>query len=103
MKPQTMQQIIEGKRYNTEAATLLAGNDWWDGHNFERGGTQAFLYRTPKGRYFFQHLTQWEGQRDGLAPCTVDEAAAFWETADANGTTRATWEEAFPGIELEDA
>ena len=38
MKPIEMTAIIDGKRYGTLGATLIAGNDYWDGHNFERSG-----------------------------------------------------------------
>lgn len=103
MKSVTMSQVIEGKRYNTETATLLCGNDWWDGHNYERRGENTFLFRTPRGRYFFQHLTQWQGSSDCIAPCSEGEAQSFYEACQPHNTCRIAFEEAFPAIEVEEA
>jgi hypothetical protein len=100
MQPREMIQIIGGKRYNTETATLIAGNDYWDGHNFERSGRQAFLYRTPKGNYFASYLTCWQGELDRLEPLAKDEAVTMFEQLPEK---RVDFEEAFPGIEIEDA
>ena len=97
-----MSAIIDRKRYDCTTATLLCGNDYWDGHNFERSGTNQFLYRTPKGRYFYVHLTQWEGSRDSLEPCTEDEAIDFFESC-GESDRRMTYEDAFPKIQVEEA
>lgn len=98
-----MNQIVEGKRYNTETATLVCGDDYHDGHNWERHGTNTFLFRTPNGRYFFQRLTQWQGQSDHLSPCDVGEAMDFYEACQTNGVCRMEFEEAFPKITVEEA
>ena len=98
--PENMTSVIHGKRYSTATATLLAGDDYWDGHNFERSGTNTFLYRTPKGAFFRVDLTQWEGQRDSLEPLTQDEALELWEELSEK---RLDYEEAFPGLTVEDA
>ncbi len=58
---ETMEETIDGKVYRVKSATLIADDEYWDGHNFEHGGTNAFLYKTPKGNYFTVHLNQWEG------------------------------------------
>lgn len=55
MKPLPMEAIIGGKRYRTETATLIASDAYWDGHNWERAGTNTFLFRTARGNYFAQH------------------------------------------------
>jgi hypothetical protein len=60
MTPRPTSEIINGKRYSTETATLIAGNDYWDGQNWERRGRNEFLYRTPRGNYFLLSLTQWQ-------------------------------------------
>jgi hypothetical protein len=101
MNPRDMKQIIDGKRYNTKTATLLAGNDYWDGHNFERSGRQTFLFRTANGAYFAQHLTQWQGERDRLEPLGLTDARALYEGQLTEH--RVEWEEAFPGCVLEEA
>jgi hypothetical protein len=100
MKPCKMSEIIDRKRYDTDTATLIAGNDYWDGNNFERHGRQTFLYRTPKGGYFLQHLTQWQGEQDRLEPITQDEAVSQWESLSER---RVDFEEAFPGVKIIEA
>ena len=77
--PENFSAIVDRKKYSTKTATLLCGDDYWDGHNHERRGTQTFLYRTPKGSYFRVHLTQWQGQRDRIEPCDEAAAVAFYE------------------------
>lgn len=79
MKPLMMNEIVNGKRYRTSTATLIAADDYWDGHNFERGGRNTFLYRTPKGNFFLQHQSQWQGEQDRIEPVTVDEARDWFE------------------------
>lgn len=98
-----MSQVIGGLRYNTETATLLSGNDWFDGHNFERGGTQTFLYRTKKGAYFTQYQSQWHGGCDQLEPVSQEEAIELFESHAAHNENRVSFEEAFPGLEIPDA
>ena len=102
MHPSKMTAIVDRVRYDTEKATLLCGDDYWDGHNFERQGRNSFLYRTPKGRYFFTNFSQWQGEADTLAPCSVSEAIEFFESC-REGDRRVTYEEAFPDIKVEDA
>jgi hypothetical protein len=103
MQPRKMKQIIDRKLYNTETATLLSGDDYWDGNNWERCGTNIFLYRTKKGSYFSQHLTQWQGQQDCLIPLTESEAIELFELHQTNGEIRQDFEFAFPNVEVLDA
>ena len=42
-----MKKIIDRKQYDTETATKLADDRYWDGNNWERSGRNEFLYRTP--------------------------------------------------------
>ena len=98
-----MQSILNGRRYNCSTATLLCGNDWWDGNNYERSGENTYLFRTLKGSYFFQHLTQWSGKHDYLETCTEGEAQAFFEACDAHDCCNVEFEEAFPNVTVEDA
>lgn len=92
--------VIGGKRYNTVTAALIAGDDYWDGKNYERHGRQTYLCMTPKGNYFATYLTCWEGELDRLVPLSQDEAVTMFETLPQK---RVDFEEAFPGVELEDA
>jgi hypothetical protein len=59
---------------------VIASDAYWDGHNWERRGRNTYLYRTAKGNYFAQHLTQWQGELDRLEPLTLDEAVNLWES-----------------------
>ena len=104
MKPIEMQAVIEGKRYNTQTAILIADNGWWDGHNHERHGRNSFLYRTPRGAYFFMHRTCWEGENDRIETCSPDEAASFYESVQAHeDCVYLPYAEAFPSLKIEDA
>jgi hypothetical protein len=100
MKPKAMAKVIGGKRYNTETATLIAHDAFWDGHNFERHGRNTFLYRTAKGAYFALHMTQWQGEFDSIEPLDRDEAVELFEGLQEH---EVSWSEAFPGIEIVDA
>jgi hypothetical protein len=77
-----MKRVIGGKRYDTETATLIADNVYWDGHNFERNGRNTWLYRTPRGAYFQVTGSRWEGERDTLEPLSRDDAIALYEDLD---------------------
>jgi len=93
--------IIERKRYSVTTAELLAGDDYRDGHNFERHGRNTFLYRTPGGAYFTVTLSQWQGERDTLTPITQDEAIDLYEGSLTEHYT--PYGEAFPGVQVVDA
>lgn len=101
--PENMTRIIDRKRYSTETATLISGDDYWDGHNWERRGRNSFLYRTPNGAYFAVHLTQWQGENDSLQPLTEGEAIDMYESHAEDGDCRLRYEEAFPDVEVEEA
>lgn len=92
--------VIGGRRYRVSTATLIASDEYWDGHNWERRGTNTFLYRTPKGGYFTAFLTMWEGARDSLEPISEAEARNLW---DALPEKHCSFETAFPDVEVVDA
>jgi hypothetical protein len=99
--PDNFSKVVDRKRYSTKTATLIASDAYWDGHNFERGGTNTFLYRTPRGNYFYVRLTQWQGEQDNLIPVSQDDAIEMYE-----GCLReheVPYEEAFPNVKVEDA
>jgi len=73
-----MKRIVGGKIYDSETATLLADDRYWDGHNHERHGRNRYLYRTPRGRYFVVTATLWQGERDSLEPIGEDDAIALY-------------------------
>tara|TARA_Y100000310_G_scaffold44224_1_gene41300 strand:+ start:2332 stop:2616 length:285 start_codon:yes stop_codon:yes gene_type:complete len=87
-----MKQVVNGKRYDTETAKLIADNRFWDGHNFERGGRNRFLYKTHKGNFFLLNLTQWQGEIDYIEPVSFSEAKNWYEKLSEH---KIEWEEAF--------
>lgn len=99
--PTDMTRIVDRRRYSTATATLLAGDDYWDGHNWERHGRNTFLYRTPAGRYFVVGLTQWQGEQDVLRPVSLDEAIELFEGQLTEH--RVEYADAFPDVEVIDA
>ena len=98
--PTKLTEIIDRRRYSCATATVLAGDDYWDGHNFERGGRNTWLYRTPKGAYFQVTISQWQGEDTTLTPLSEDEAIQLYERLSER---RVSYKEAFPGVSVEDA
>ena len=99
--PKDMTRIVDRTRYSVATAELLAGDDFWDGHNFERRGRNTFLYRTPRGRYFTVTLTQWQGEQDTLTPISLDEAIDLYEGQLTEHYTE--YADAFPNVEIAEA
>ena len=99
--PEKFTRIVGRKRYSVATATLIAGNDYWDGHNFERSGRNMFFYRTPNGAYFTVTLTQWQGEDSHLDPVTLEEAISLYEGSLSEHEE--SYAEAFPGVEVKDA
>ena len=97
----TMTRIVNGARYSTETATLLASDVYWDGHNYERAGRNRWLYRTPKGRYFLATRSLWQGEQDTLEPLGEVDARRLYEGA--LRVHEVDYETAFPGAEVVDA
>lgn len=101
MNSPNMTKVIDRKKYNTDTATLIASDVYWDGRNMERGGRNTFLYRTRKGRYFEVTLTMWQGERDTLTPLSMDDAIDLYENL--LPTHEVDYEEAFPEVSIEEA
>ena len=74
-----MQQIINRQKYDTETATLIASDRYYDGSNFERSGRNTYLYKTAKGNYFAHHTTCWQGESNTIQALTSDEAKDLYE------------------------
>ena len=92
--PARLSLTVGGRRYSTATATLLAGDDYYDGRSSVRDGRNTFLYRTGRGDYFLARCTQWVGESDRLEPVSREEAMRIW---DAHlGERRVRYEEAFP-------
>jgi len=101
MKPVSMTRIVNRKRYDTDTATLIASDDYWDGHNFERHGRNRWLYRTLHGAYFVVTRTQWQGEMDSLEPVSVEEAIRLYEGPLVEHAV--PYEDAFPDVAVTDA
>ena len=88
-----MKQVIDGKQYDTESAILIADDQYWDGHNWERRGKNKYLYKTKKGNYFLMITTLWAGERDYLKPLPNEETAKeYYENLPEH---EVNWEVAF--------
>jgi hypothetical protein len=102
MKPPTdLTRIVNRHRYSVTTATLLAADDWWDGHNFERHGRNTFLYRTRLGAYFVVNLSQWQNEQTSLEPVQQEEALRMFE--EELTEHRVTYGDAFPDVKVEEA
>jgi len=95
-----MIRVVGGLRYDTEKATLIAHNVFWDGSNWERYGRNTWLYRTPSGRYFAVYGTLWQGERNRLEPLSVKDAVVLYEVLPEH---EVEFEDAFPSVEVQDA
>lgn len=76
--PKKFVEVIDGLKYDTSEATLIADDAYYDGNSYERGGRNHFLYRTEDGRYFLVVLTQRQGERDYLQPITETAAKKLY-------------------------
>nr|WP_303714803.1 hypothetical protein [Methanoculleus marisnigri] len=84
-----MEQIVNGLKYDTDAAARVASNEYWDGHNRDRDGRNTYLYKTPNGRFFLLHTSRWDGERDRIEPVSPDEARQYYEDLPEHGLTYA--------------
>jgi hypothetical protein len=100
MYPTGMEEVLDGKRYKVDTATLLADNAYWDGSNFDRGGRNSFLFRTPKGNYFQVNMSMWQGETTVFIALSEAEARALFQDLREH---HLTFEEAFPYASVEDA
>lgn len=99
--PKDFERIVDRKKYSVKNATLIASDEYWDGHNFERSGRNEFLYRAKNGNYFTVKLTQWQGERDTLTPVSQEEAIDLYENSLPEHEVE--FGEAFPGVKVEEA
>ncbi len=100
MYPKLMNVVVNGKRYRTDTAFLLASDAVWDGRNWERRGRNIFLYKTQKGNYFVQYQTKRKGEHDHLKPLELDAAIQLFEQLTKKEVDFST---AFPDVTIEDA
>lgn len=96
-----MIRVVEGIRYDTEKAYLLASDEVWDGTGHDRTGRNTFLFRSIQtGRFFQVLVTIWEWERDALIPITRDQALRLYE---ALPKKEVDFEESFPEVQIVEA
>lgn len=74
-----MQQIIDGKLYDTETADLVASGLYWDGRKWQRHGGNTYLYKTKNGAFFLHRTTIWRGEGASIEVVSVDKAREWYE------------------------
>lgn len=89
-----MSKVVNGKRYSTEPSTLIASNEYWNGSNYEREGTNRHLYRTKNGNYFETYSTMWQGDHNSIEPLSLAQAKQRYQELPEE---EVPYEEAFPG------
>lgn len=99
MKPREVETIFKGWKYSTKNSMLLAGDDYEEG-NYEREGTNKFLYKTPNNRYFYVFQQDKKIAPDKLVPISPDEAMQLYA---ALPVRRIDFSKAFPNVEIKDA
>jgi hypothetical protein len=80
MQPQSMTRVVEGKRYCTDTATLLAHDEYWNGHTYEQNGRNTFLFRTRNGSFFAQHQTLLPVITSEIVPLDESEAMTLYHS-----------------------
>ena len=100
MKTGNISKVVDGKRYNTETAIILASDDYFDGYNYERNGRNCCLFRTPHGRYFKVEVSQWQSELNELVPICENEAIKLYERLEKH---TCEYETAFPDKKVEEA
>jgi len=70
---------INGKKFNTETAELVASSKmpYRDAGYDEGTGRWNKLYRTKKGNWVLVHITCWQGERCSAEIISDEEAKAF--------------------------
>jgi hypothetical protein len=100
MQPQNMTRVVAGKLYNTDTATLLAHDEYWNGHAYEQDGRNTFLFRTPNGSFFAQYQTLLPVVTGKIVPLDKNEAMSLYHALYRKEVPFAV---AFPCVKVEDA
>ena len=99
--PDKMVRIVNGSKYETRTACLIAGDDGQERNSYFANGRTSYLYRTEKGNFFKVVVTCWAGENDILTPCNQEQAVDWYNFPLTNH--RVSFQNAFPGIEIEEA
>ena len=100
MQPLNMAWVAAGKRYCTNTATLIAHDAYWNGHSWEQGSCNTFLFRTPNGNFFAQYQTLLPVETGKIVPLEMDEAVSLYHSLYKKEVPFAV---AFPDVKVEDA
>lgn len=100
MQPQSMTRVVGSKRYCTDTATLLAHDEYWNGHAYEQNGRNTFLFRTPNGSFFAQHQTLLPVITGEIVPLDKEEAMSLYHSLYRKEVPFAI---AFPCVRVKDA
>ncbi|MCX6701227.1 MAG: hypothetical protein NTV68_15140 [Methanomicrobiales archaeon] len=100
MHPKSLSTIVNGKRYRSDSACLIASDAYWDGRNWERHGRNTFLFKTLKGNFFVQYQSKRRGEQDFIKSLSVEEAVQLYESLPQKEVEFAI---AFPDLDIEDA
>ncbi|MGA2671089.1 MAG: hypothetical protein ABSF21_06735 [Dehalococcoidia bacterium] len=100
MQPLNMNWVVGGKRYRTDKATLIAHDAYWNGHSWEQGSCNTFLFRTPNGNFFAQYQTLLPVETGKIVPLVVDEAVSQYHSLYKKEVPFAV---AFPSVKVKDA
>jgi hypothetical protein len=99
LKPRNIDTVVNGKRYQTEKATLIASNIHWNGRDYRVGGKNTYLFRTPNDNYFVQYESDNANEPDRIVPLNVDEAREQYAKLPSE---KMPFLEAFPGTKFEE-
>jgi hypothetical protein len=100
MQPQSMTRVVGGRRYRTDTATLLAHDEYWNGHAYEQDGRNTFLFRTPNGSFFAQHQTLLPIVTGEIVPLDENEAMSLYHSLYRKEIPFGV---AFPCVQVKDA
>ena len=101
MKLPAIKKIVNRLCYDSQKATVLASDCFWDGHNWERNCRNRWLMKSEGGRYFIVTATMWQGEGDHIEPIEEEQVAiSIYEDLPEH---EVEFEQAFPGVRLEDA
>lgn len=87
-----MRQTIDGKLYDTETATRVAGNQRCSEHDLWRKGCNTFLYKTQEDNFFVLYEIPWLRKKDRIEPLGVKTAIILYERLPKQ---EKTWKEVF--------
>ena len=73
-----MRKIVDGLRYNTETAVVIAHNEHWGGQNRKEKYETMYLYRTKKGNYFGVMSSSPKNKIAELTPFATASAMCMW-------------------------